>query len=95
VPAPLELPTADEIEAAWKEIVQAIRDGDDSERLGLLVARSPVLMRVASRMCMALGDMLGIPPSIELHAFVSAQIMTGLNYGLRIGAARASKVRVQ
>ena len=86
----LVVPTIEEIEAAWREIDSAGEGAISTMELALLSSQSERLAAVVRRLTEIVGTAIGVDERQchVLDAAVSAALMSGLNYGLRIGAAR-------
>lgn len=83
-------PTPKEIEAAWREIDAAGPLAHDTLDLSILCLRSPRLVDAIKRMSEVYAFTLHVDPAyVELiRPLVMGAVMTGLNYGLRIGDSR-------
>jgi hypothetical protein len=88
----MELPTREEIEQAWREINAAGPMAHDTLVLSALGIRNSRLSDAVRRMTEVLAKTLDINPSLAgiLQALVMGCVVTGLNYGLRIGDARVA-----
>jgi len=86
----LQFPTNEEIEEAWRGIEAAGPGAHETAVLAMHTLRNNRLADGISRMVDVYCKTLGIPASKErlVQGLVMGAVVTGLNYGLRIGDAR-------
>jgi hypothetical protein len=92
---PLRMPTAEEIDRAWREIDDAGPDAHDTMELSLLTLKNKRMNDIVGRLAAIHLAAMNLGPESRTLAetMVRACIMTGLNYGLRIGDERLRKAK--
>jgi hypothetical protein len=92
----MTIPTDEEIAVAWKGIDDDGPMADETTALTMLVLKHPHFRRITDRMLSmavpAAGIKLADGQSVEaLRPLLIGAVVSGLNYGLRIGEARAAR----